>query len=98
MADVKVIDPAEVVAFRAALEYFDTLYAKHGRERLIPLAVELMQHQREGVTFLTEGASGTALRLSRGLGKTLLPSTRSCQLQGSEGDADRLLVICPNSP
>lgn len=31
MADVKVLEPGEVQAFRDALEYFDSLYAKHGR-------------------------------------------------------------------
>lgn len=31
MADMKALDPAEVTAFREALEYFDVLYAKHGK-------------------------------------------------------------------
>ncbi len=31
MADVKALDPSEVAEFRSALEYFDGLYAKHGR-------------------------------------------------------------------
>ena len=31
MADIKVLDPDEVQAFRDALDYFDALYAKHGR-------------------------------------------------------------------
>jgi hypothetical protein len=31
MADMKALDPAEVAEFREALEYFDQLYAKHGK-------------------------------------------------------------------
>lgn len=31
MADMKALDPAEVGEFREALEYFDQLYAKHGK-------------------------------------------------------------------
>jgi hypothetical protein len=31
MADVRVLDPSEVKAFREALDYFDSLYTRHGR-------------------------------------------------------------------
>lgn len=31
MADMKALDPGEVAEFREALEYFDQLYAKHGK-------------------------------------------------------------------
>jgi hypothetical protein len=31
MADVKALDPDELAEFREALQYFDHLYATHGR-------------------------------------------------------------------
>lgn len=59
------------------------------------IAVELMRHQREGVTFLTGGRRGL-LAFEQGLGKTLVAIDSFRQLR-EHGDADRMLVICPNS-
>jgi len=58
-------------------------------------AVELMDHQREGIDFLVVGRNGL-LAFEQGLGKTLvaIEAFRRVRLEGS---ADRLLVICPNS-
>lgn len=59
------------------------------------MSVELMEHQREGVAFLTEGRHGL-LAFEQGLGKTLVAIDAFRQLR-EEGEADRMLVICPNS-
>jgi len=59
------------------------------------VAVELMSHQREGVAFLTGGRQGL-LAFEQGLGKTLVAIDSFRQLR-EQGDADRMLVICPNS-
>lgn len=59
------------------------------------MSVELMEHQREGVAFLTEGRQGL-LAFEQGLGKTLVAIDAFRQLR-EEGEADRMLVICPNS-
>lgn len=59
------------------------------------MAVELMQHQREGVAFLTGGRHGL-LAFEQGLGKTLVAIDAFRQLR-EQGDADRMLVVCPNS-
>lgn len=57
--------------------------------------VELMEHQREGVAFLTGERRGL-LAFEQGLGKTLVAIASFRQLIES-GDADRMLVVCPNS-
>jgi SNF2 family DNA or RNA helicase len=57
--------------------------------------VELMAHQREGVAFLTGGRQGL-LAFEQGLGKTLVAIDSFRQLR-ERGEADRMLVICPNS-
>lgn len=59
------------------------------------MSVELMEHQREGVAFLTGGRQGL-LAFEQGLGKTLVAIDAFRQLR-EEGQADRMLVICPNS-
>ena len=59
------------------------------------MTTELMDHQREGVTFLTGGRSGL-LAFEQGLGKTLVAIDAFRQLLEA-GDAERMLVICPNS-
>jgi SNF2 family DNA or RNA helicase len=55
----------------------------------------LMAHQRDGVEFLTRGRAGL-LAFEQGLGKTLVAIEAFRQVR-SGGEADRLLVICPNS-
>lgn len=56
---------------------------------------ELMQHQRDGVAFLTGQRAGL-LAFEQGLGKTLvaIDSFRILHLMGA---VDKLLVVCPNS-
>jgi SNF2 family DNA or RNA helicase len=55
----------------------------------------LMDHQEDGVSFLTGGRAGL-LAFEQGLGKTLVAIDAFRRLQQA-GDADRMLVICPNS-
>lgn len=55
----------------------------------------LLNHQQEGVEFLTERGFGL-LAFEQGLGKTFVAIAAFRQLM-EEGRADRLLVICPNS-
>lgn len=57
--------------------------------------VELMDHQREGVAFLT-GEHRGLLAFEQGLGKTLVAIDSFRRLLAT-GDADRMLVVCPNS-
>ena len=57
--------------------------------------VELMEHQREGVAFLTGERRGL-LAFEQGLGKTLVAIDSFRQLLESDY-ADRMLVVCPNS-
>jgi len=59
------------------------------------MALALMEHQRQGVAFLTEGRHGL-LAFEQGLGKTLVAIDAFRRLRDG-GDADRMLVICPNS-
>ena len=59
------------------------------------MSVELMAHQREGVAFLTGGRQGL-LAFEQGLGKTLVAIDAFRQLR-EECEADRMLVVCPNS-
>lgn len=59
------------------------------------MSVELMTHQREGVAFLTDGRQGL-LAFEQGLGKTLV-AIDAFQSLVVVGDADRMLVVCPNS-
>lgn len=54
-----------------------------------------MQHQREGVAFLTTGRSGL-LAFEQGLGKTLVAIDSFRRLR-EQGEAEKMLVICPNS-
>lgn len=56
---------------------------------------ELMRHQHEGVDFLLGRGSGL-LAFEQGLGKTLV-AIESFRRLWNRGDADRLLVMCPNS-
>jgi len=53
-----------------------------------------MSHQWDGVEFLLDRGSGL-LAFEQGLGKTLVAIEAFRRLRG--GDADTLLVICPNS-
>lgn len=62
-----------------------------GRE----MGFELLQHQHEGVDFLTGRGAGL-LAFEQGLGKTFVAIEAFRNLQ-DEGRADKLLVICPNS-
>jgi SNF2 family DNA or RNA helicase len=59
------------------------------------MTVELMEHQREGVAFLTGERRGL-LAFEQGLGKTLVAIDSFRRLREA-GTADRMLVICPNS-
>jgi len=59
------------------------------------MALELMDHQRTGVEFLTAGRQGL-LAFEQGLGKTLVAIDSFRRLREA-GDADRMLVVCPNS-
>jgi SNF2 family DNA or RNA helicase len=54
-----------------------------------------MDHQLEGVTFLTGGRQGL-LAFEQGLGKTLVAIDAYRRLR-ERNDADRMLVVCPNS-
>jgi len=56
---------------------------------------ELLQHQHEGVDFLTGRGAGL-LAFEQGLGKTFVAIEAFRRLLDG-GRADRLLVICPNS-
>lgn len=56
---------------------------------------ELLQHQHEGVKFLTDRGIGL-LAFEQGLGKTFVAIEAFRRLLDA-GRADRLLVICPNS-
>lgn len=56
---------------------------------------ELLAHQREGVDFLTERGRGL-LAFEQGLGKTFVAISAFRKMLDT-GDANRLLVICPNS-
>ena len=59
------------------------------------VVAKLMDHQEEGAAFLVGRKSGI-LAFEQGLGKTLIAIEAFCRLRAI-GDADRLLVICPNS-
>jgi SNF2 family DNA or RNA helicase len=59
------------------------------------LSFELLQHQHEGVEFLTRRGAGL-LAFEQGLGKTFVAIEAFRRLLDA-GRADRLLVICPNS-
>jgi SNF2 family DNA or RNA helicase len=59
------------------------------------LSFELLQHQRDGVTFLTESGAGL-LAFEQGLGKTFVAIEAFRRLI-ENGVVDKLLVICPNS-
>lgn len=59
------------------------------------MGFELLNHQAEGVEFLTKGAVGL-LAFEQGLGKTLVAIEAFNRLL-AEGQAERMLVICPNS-
>lgn len=56
---------------------------------------ELLDHQREGVAFLT-GRPGGLLAFEQGLGKTFV-AIEAFSLLLEQARADRMLVICPNS-
>src|SRR3989442_3932691 len=57
--------------------------------------MELMAHQREGVAFLLEKKAGL-VAFEQGLGKTLVAIKAFVEVR-TAGDADALLVVCPNS-
>lgn len=59
------------------------------------MAFDLLDHQREGVAFLTGQPSGL-LAFEQGLGKTLV-AIESFRRMLESGQAERLLVVCPNS-
>jgi SNF2 family DNA or RNA helicase len=59
------------------------------------MTVELMQHQKVGIDFLTQGHAGL-LAFEQGLGKTLVAIDAFRRVWAAR-DAERLLVICPNS-
>lgn len=59
------------------------------------MSFQLLQHQREGVDFLTGRGAGL-LAFEQGLGKTFVAIESFRALLDSDG-ADRMLVICPNS-
>ncbi|QNM82395.1 DEAD/DEAH box helicase [Sphingomonas sabuli] len=59
------------------------------------MTTALMDHQKEGVTFLTNGRAGL-LAFEQGLGKTLVAIDAFRRLREA-GEAERMLVICPNS-
>lgn len=54
-----------------------------------------MEHQRVGIDFLTRGRAGL-LAFEQGLGKTLV-AIDAFRRVWAEREAERLLVICPNS-
>ena len=59
------------------------------------MTVQLFDHQREGVAFLTERQHGL-LAFEQGLGKTLVAISAFTDLLHSN-ECDRMLVVCPNS-
>jgi SNF2 family DNA or RNA helicase len=59
------------------------------------VAVELMNHQRIGIDFLT-GSHAGLLAFEQGLGKTLVAIDAFRRLFAAR-ETDKLLVICPNS-
>jgi SNF2 family DNA or RNA helicase len=59
------------------------------------MTVELMAHQREGIDFLTSKRFGL-LAFEQGLGKTLVAIDAFRRVWATR-EAERLLVICPNS-
>ena len=59
------------------------------------MPVQLMAHQQEGIGFLTEGKAGL-LAFEQGLGKTLV-SIDSFRKVFAARQAEKLLIICPNS-
>lgn len=59
------------------------------------MSFELMDHQREGIAFLTESRSGL-LAFEQGLGKTLV-SIDAFRAVFNAGHVKRALIICPNS-
>ncbi len=59
------------------------------------MAFDLLNHQREGVDFLTS-QDGGLLAFEQGLGKTLV-AIEAFRRMLEAGRADRLLVVCPNS-
>lgn len=59
------------------------------------MALQLMQHQEEGIAFLTGEHSGL-LAFEQGLGKTLVAIDAFRRLL-AESKADKMLVVCPNS-
>lgn len=61
----------------------------------IRMGFELLEHQQEGVQFLTRQGSGL-LAFEQGLGKTFVAIEAFRKLL-EEGRADKLLVVCPNS-
>lgn len=59
------------------------------------MTVELMDHQKVGIDFLIRGRSGL-LAFEQGLGKTLVAIDAFRRVCAAR-EAERLLVICPNS-
>lgn len=59
------------------------------------MSLDLMQHQEEGIAFLT-GEHAGLLAFEQGLGKTLVAIDAFRRLV-EYGKADKMLVICPNS-
>ena len=59
------------------------------------MGFELLQHQHEGVEFLTDQGAGL-LAFEQGLGKTFVAIEAFRRLLDG-GRADRLLAVCPNS-
>lgn len=59
------------------------------------MAFELLEHQHEGVGFLT-GRDAGLLAFEQGLGKTFV-AIEAFRTLVREGRADRMLVVCPNS-
>jgi SNF2 family DNA or RNA helicase len=59
------------------------------------MSVELMSHQKDGIDFLIRGRAGL-LAFEQGLGKTLVAIDAFRRVWATR-EAERLLVICPNS-
>ena len=59
------------------------------------MGFQLLAHQKDGVDFLTHRRSGL-LAFEQGLGKTLVAIDAFRTVLEAD-QADRLLVICPNS-
>ena len=59
------------------------------------MTIQLFDHQREGVAFLTDRQDGL-LAFEQGLGKTLVAIRAFTDLL-HRNECDRMLVICPNS-